>query len=80
MFKGDSKKIDILYSNIINDDRHHNFIKLLEEDIETKMFKDWGMKFKITNIENMLSIREDNSRNEKCVLEILRSFIKINNL
>jgi hypothetical protein len=78
--EGNNKKIDALYSNIVSDERHHNFIKLFDEDINNKIFKDWGMKFKIINIEEMLDIKADISKNKICVLEILRSFIRVNNL
>jgi hypothetical protein len=78
--EGTPEKIDTLFSNIVKDIRHHSFIKLLEEEIDNKIFKDWNMKFRVISIENMIDIRENMTRNENCVLEILRSFIKANNL
>lgn len=77
--EGEQDQIDNLYSNILLDERHHNIIKLLDEFIENKIFKEWSMKFKNVDNEIIVNIKNYITAYEKSILEILKLFVKINN-
>ena len=78
--EGEPSKIDTLFSNIKNDNRHYNIIKLLDEEIHSKIFKDWGMKFKNVELPQLKDLESRMSTDKRNILIILKSFIKVNDL
>jgi len=44
--EGDKKDIYILYNNIMNDIKHYNITKVIDESITRRNFVDWDMGFK----------------------------------
>jgi hypothetical protein len=78
--EGDPSKIDSLFSNIKNDNRHYNIIKLLDEEIHSKIFKNWGMKFKKVELPQLKDLEHQMDIDKRNILIILQSFIKVNEL
>ncbi len=75
--EGEKEKIDRLYLNILNDNRHYNIITLFEEEIETKFYEDWGLKFEKSDIAKLVDIKQQLSKKQN-VLAIFNSFIRVN--
>lgn len=68
VIEGERESIQDLFENVINDQRHTNIVKLLEEEIVSRSFPDWSMGFKIISnkeIENIPGfsdlLKEENS-------------------
>lgn len=47
--EGPTDKLNATYEAIINDERHKNVIKLVEEPAQERCFPDWSMGFKSGN-------------------------------
>ena len=81
--EGEKKDVEEVYEKICKDDRHHNIIELIEENITSRLFPNWEMGYKnlktldniksekireISNIDNFIIEKED-------ISEIIQEFI-----
>lgn len=63
--EGPQKELKEIYSAIVNDMRHKNIIKLVEEPIEQRSFPDWTMGFRSINayeLETLASYFDPNKK------------------
>ena len=73
--EGEKATIDKLYDNIKKDRRHECIITLVNENIQSRIFEDWSLNYKMIDLAeytNLLS--EDNI----VKIKILNNFIRCN--
>lgn len=56
VLEGERAKVDTLYAKISGDARHHQVMKLIEEDIAERCFNDWSMGYAQVTREELASI------------------------
>ena len=88
VLEGQADSIDTIFDSIVNDKRHKNIIKLVDDKLDVKYFPDWNMGFaavdknKVREIAGFLGstgeILNDGSGN--LLAGILKTFIATNNL
>lgn len=60
LLEGPDNSVDELYTKIKTDNRHENIEKLVEEDVETRLFKSWSMRLDPFN--NLMWVNKDLSK------------------
>lgn len=60
LLEGPDNSVDELYTKIKTDNRHENIEKLVEEDVETRLFKSWSMRLDPFN--NLMWVNKDLSQ------------------
>lgn len=56
VLEGERAKVDALYEKISHDLRHHQVMKLIEEDIAERCFTDWSMGYAQATREELATI------------------------
>lgn len=88
VLEGQAESIDTIFDSIMNDKRHRNIIKLVDDKLDTKFFPDWNMGFaavgkdKVREITGFLGSTGDilNDGSGNLLAGILKTFIATNNL
>lgn len=91
VIEGEESAIKALYTKIKMDERHKAFSILLQGNIEKRSFAEWSMGFKIVSKEDFSSIAGFKSVgganpdalteiSKGPVLQLLKSFLKVNSL
>ncbi len=57
----------------MNDNRHYNIITLFEDEIDERIYEDWGLKFEKTDIEKLIEIQQKMNKKDN-ILAIFNSF------
>lgn len=60
LLEGPDNSVDELYTKIKTDNRHENIEKLVEEVVETRLFKSWSMRLDPFN--NLMWVNKDLSK------------------
>jgi len=60
LLEGPDNSVEELYTKIKTDNRHENIEKLVEEVVETRLFKSWSMRLDPFN--NLMWVNEDLSQ------------------
>ncbi len=60
LLEGPDNSVDELYTKIKTDNRHENIDKLVEEVVETRLFKSWSMRLDPFN--NLMWVNKDLSQ------------------
>lgn len=60
LLEGPDNSVDELYTKIKTDNRHENIEKLVEEVVETRLFKSWSMRLDPFN--NLMWVNKDLSQ------------------
>lgn len=74
--EGETEALDRLYTNILKDPRHYNIITLFNEELGSKIFKDWGLQFHRVDMTNFI----ENAVPNKDIRILFRSFLMSHNL
>lgn len=81
--EGAADKLNATYDTIVNDERHKNIIKLIQEPAQERCFLDWTMGFKSVNYHELEllagyfnpSLKNFDYDGEHMGLTIMKSFV-----